>query len=262
MKSSTCLLGIVLTVPINAHYVFGRLILDGKWTNTWEYIREISGDPTIQNDPDFALVAPLREPKSKDIICGRNASVAFNHPKIATIKAGDRIGFGTSASVVDPPSMYHPGFASAWLSKAPSEDGLDMYSGQNDWFKIMQVTGRTNQSIAFEDPLYKKYWDFYKSDWGTFRAESWNFTIPVTTPPGHYLLRFEHIFPNREDAQIYPNCAHIKIIGSGVPIGTPGPLVSIPGVYQRGQPDMYFAYYDYGFNVSTFVPPAPPIWSG
>lgn len=70
----------------------------------------------------------------------------------------------------------------------------------------------------------------------------WNFTIPETTPPGKYLLRFEHIFPNEVDAQFYVNCAHVNIENTG-DAGTPEPLVKIPGIYERGQPGMYIHSY-------------------
>ena len=66
----------------------------------------------------------------------------------------------------------------------------------------------------------------------------YNFTIPKTTPPGHYLLRFEHVFPNQVDAQFYMNCAHVEILNSDGDVGTPGPLVKIPSVYERGQRGM------------------------
>lgn len=151
--------------------------------------------------------------------------------------------------------MYHPGFASAWLSPSPVDD-LNEYQGDGDWFKILSVTGRTEQSIDFTDPAWAPYYDYFKSVWGTFLLNSvsislsgwplvadmlnsqYNFTIPATTPPGKYLLRFEHIFPNVVDAQWYPNCAHIEVVNGGS-VGTPGPLVQIPGVYERGQSGMF-----------------------
>lgn len=67
--------------------------------------------------------------------------------------------------------MYHPGFASAWLSKSPTDD-LDSYTGDGDWFKILSVTGRTDQSLNFSDPENAVYYDPYKAPWGTFRVDS------------------------------------------------------------------------------------------
>lgn len=79
------------------------------------------------------------------------------------------------------------------------------------------------------------------------------------------MLRFEHIFPNTYDSQFYVNCAHINIVNTNAQVGTPGPLVKIPGVYTRGQPDVYFDHYDQHLvdtNATEFVPPAPKVWSG
>lgn len=67
--------------------------------------------------------------------------------------------------------MYHPGFASAWLSKAPT-DNLDAYTGDGDWFKILSVTKRTEQSLDFSKPENAPYYDQLKALWGTFRLGS------------------------------------------------------------------------------------------
>lgn len=67
--------------------------------------------------------------------------------------------------------MYHPGYASAWLSKSPTDD-LEEYIGDGDWFKILSVTGRTEQSRNFSDPEWAKYYDQFKARWGTFRLDS------------------------------------------------------------------------------------------
>ncbi|CAH0002245.1 unnamed protein product [Clonostachys byssicola] len=244
----------------NAHYLFGRLILDGQWTKTWEYVREISPEPSLTGD--IALVAPNTNPDSLDLRCGRNASLPISSVKTAVINAGSTVGFATGEPALssERPTMYHPGFASAWLSKSTTDD-LESYAGDGDWFKILSVTGRTEQSLDYSDPESAPYYDVFKSVWGTYRVGSWNFTIPATTPSGKYLLRFEHIFPNQVDAQFYVNCAHVEIVNDGSS-GSPGPTVKIPGVYERGQSDVYFSAYDLNFNITTFVPPAPIVWEG
>lgn len=67
--------------------------------------------------------------------------------------------------------MYHPGFASAWLSKSPVDD-LDKYQGDGDWFKILSVTDRTEQSLDYSDPRWAPYKDMFKSPWGTYMLDS------------------------------------------------------------------------------------------
>lgn len=67
--------------------------------------------------------------------------------------------------------MYHPGFASAWLSKSPVDD-LGEYQGDGEWFKILSVTSRTEQSLDFTDPAYSQWNDPFKTPWGTFQLDS------------------------------------------------------------------------------------------
>jgi hypothetical protein len=269
MRSSTlAVFGLVLVNSTSAHYFFGRLILDGKWTDTWSYIRQISPSPTVPNTdqhPGFAFVAPNLDPNSLDVRCGRNASTLHSRVQVATVTAGDTVGFGVGeAPLNESPYMYHPGFASAWLSRAPDGD-LDSYTGDGDWFKIFSFVMPSEQSRDWASPEWAPSRDAFKSLWGTFMLDSANFTIPATTPAGKYLLRYEHIFPNKEDAQYYVNCAHIEVLNSGT-AGNPAPLVKIPGVYRRGQPDVYFSTYDLAlatnFNLSLFAPPQPEVWRG
>ncbi|CAI6034621.1 unnamed protein product [Clonostachys chloroleuca] len=226
----------------NAHYLFGLLILDGQWSKAWEYVREISPEPSLSGD--IALVAPNTNPDSLDLRSGRNASLPISSVKTAVINAGSTVGFATG----------EPALSS-------TTDDLESYAGDGDWFKILSVTGRTEQSLDYSDPESAPYYDVFKSVWGTYRVGSWNFTIPATRPPGKYLLRFEHIFPHQIDAQFYVNCAHVEIVNDGGS-HSPGPIVKILGVYERGQSDVYFSAYDLNFNITTFVPPAPVVWEG
>jgi len=62
------------------------------------------------------------------------------------------------------PNLYHPGPATAWLSAAPRS--LDEYTGDGDWFKILSVVGRTEQSMQPDDEYY------WKHQWGTYQAKS------------------------------------------------------------------------------------------
>lgn len=92
-----------------------------------------------------------------------------------------------------------------------------------------------------------------------------NFTIPLATPPGTYLLRLELPFPIKDwpgHSQWYVNCAHVEIVGEGG--GTPGPTIRIPDDYSS---------YDEGIGMTTpgvefnsglegYVPPGPAVWTG
>jgi hypothetical protein len=66
-----------------------------------------------------------------------------------------------------------------------------------------------------------------------------NFTIPITTPPGKYLLRIEHFFPsgNLGQSQWFVNCAHINVVGNGG--GSPTKFVKFPNAYNDEDPSKY-----------------------
>ncbi|OAL04086.1 hypothetical protein IQ06DRAFT_345282 [Phaeosphaeriaceae sp. SRC1lsM3a] len=230
----------------NAHYFFDRLLVNDTWSEPWEYIRKISpqGYDNANTKTDYDYIIPVVDPSLFDLRCGRNAWTAWSQPKTAVIHAGDTVGFAVNTTVGLPiegaqvmpwdryPNLYHPGPATAWLSAAPSS--LDDYEGDGQWFKILSV---------------------------------WTFAIPKSTPPGDYLLRFEHVYPlpanSLQGAQFYANCAHITIINQNVEIGTPGPMVKIPGVYTFGQKELYF-FADVGnetYNIHDFVEPKPKVWS-
>ncbi|KAI3321122.1 lytic polysaccharide monooxygenase [Xylariaceae sp. AK1471] len=286
MKYTLLIQFATLLSSVRAHYLFGRLILNGRWTETWEYVREVQARP--DSSPDVAMTYPQTNPDSVDLRCGRNASDFRGTVKTATVQAGDMVGIAAGEPKLEgshmdtshtyatqrfrapggcgdlKPWMYHPGFASAWLSKAPT-DNLNAYTGDGNWFKILSVTNRTEQSLDFSDPWAAQFYDRLKALWGTYRLDSYNFTIPEATPPGKYLLRFEHIFPNKDDAQFYVNCAQIEIVNPNANFGTPGPVVKIPGVYTRGQPDVYFSSYDFAlahnYSIDAFVAPAPVVWT-
>lgn len=72
------------------------------------------------------------------------------------------------------------------------------------------------------------------TDWLT--VLQFNFTIPLTTPPGKYLMRIENIFPENNSGyrQFYINCAFINIIGPGG--GVPKGFAKFPGTYKEEDP--------------------------
>lgn len=63
---------------------------------------------------------------------------------------------------IDSP-QYHPGYGSAWLSRAPSN--LESYTGDGSWYKIHQTAGRTEQSPPAGG-------DKTKNVWGTYNAQT------------------------------------------------------------------------------------------
>ncbi|KAJ4287694.1 hypothetical protein N0V90_012397 [Kalmusia sp. IMI 367209] len=257
---------------VNAHYVFSRLIANNIVTKDFEYIRPL---PLKNDGSDWTgVLAPLTDPLSLAFRCGPNATTSGPQTKTMEVRAGDTVGFEMGEphfrygnfDPYDVPRLYHPGPLTVWLSKAPNDD-LDSYTGDGDWFKILQVIERTEQSIELDKRvLFQEYPS--TRQWGAYLTPNWNFTIPATTPPGKYLLRFEHIQAGIVDGsyvaktQYYQNCAQISIVNEGSRIGTPGPLVKIPGTYADGQPEFIWDDWDMNFDIKKFKMPGPAVWQG
>lgn len=211
------------------HYGFPFLVVDGVVSKRWEYIR-----PTKHFDP----LHPLDYTKIVTM-CGLGGETPIFPIKTAKVAAGDAVGFGVADSLhymtehenfsdMDPKlSIWHPGPATAWMSKAPGGD-LDGYKGDDDWFKIDAIGGRDGM-----------HWDI--SD---YKVSIMNFTIPAATPPGKYLLRAEHFNVNSASglygAQLFVNCAHIEVTGSGT--GTPGPVTRFPGAFDAEDPGIWLPH--------------------
>ena len=107
------------------------------------------------------------------------------------------------------------------MSGPPSDD-LKTYKGDGDWFKIY-------------------YWG-PKNDveWLDYNQTQVNFTVPLTTPPGPYLLRIEQFMPTQSQnyTQWYVNCAHVNVMGpGGGDLRTAG-TAKFPGTYEISDPGM------------------------
>lgn len=154
---------------------------------------------------------------------------------------------------LEPHLIYHNGPGQAYLSKTTTADmDLHRYEGDGDWFKI-SYHGPTNDS-----------W------WSTRDQTGMNFTIPKTTPPGPYLLRFEHLYVRYPigTTQFYIACAQIEIRSPrGVEAKVPGPeyMARFPGAYHLSDEGLAVPEYMYEWpntGLLGYKPPGPPLWSG
>ncbi|GAA5879566.1 hypothetical protein JCM1840_003319 [Sporobolomyces johnsonii] len=91
-------------------------------------------------------------------------------------------------------------------------------------------------------------------------------TVPSDLAPGNYLVRFDllalHSASSAGGAQFYPNCAQIKVTGSGstaLPAG-----VSIPGFFTESTPGIVWnIYYSTDYNVTgDYIAPGTGVWDG
>ncbi|KAF2658531.1 lytic polysaccharide monooxygenase, partial [Lophiostoma macrostomum CBS 122681] len=145
-----------------------------------------------------ASTYPQYDLTSPNTRCGRGAMSTGNSSEIATVIAGSKVGFridfwyaGSLGGV-----MLHDGPLLAYLSRSPDQtpQGLMDYQAGGDWLKIHE-RGPDNHTRWFMPENWTQY----------------NFTLPVTTPSGYYLLRPESIYPHSQftTTQFYMNCAQI-----------------------------------------------------
>ncbi|KAH7371265.1 glycoside hydrolase, partial [Pyrenochaeta sp. MPI-SDFR-AT-0127] len=218
MRFTTSFIALVAALPqVLAHYNFERLIVNGKVTEPYEYVRALP--PTTGNGPFYDVT-------NNDIRCNKGSFAAAANTKTMAVKAGDTVGF-TIRDV-----LGHPGPLFAYMSKSTVSD-VSKYEGEGDWFKIYEMGVKTyaNYSVAMT--------------WLSDGWKSFNFTIPKDIQNGQYLLRAEHIAVHSagsgEGAQFYIGCAQIDVSGGNGKV--PSPVGRFPGIYNARDPGIYFNPY-------------------
>ncbi|PPQ86655.1 hypothetical protein CVT25_006839 [Psilocybe cyanescens] len=218
-----------LAASVSAHYTFPDLIVNGVNTGDWVNIRRTN---------NYNSQAPVTDVTSADFRCYTSQTGAT--ASTANVAAGSTIGIGADQSV------YHPGVVNVYMAKAPGN--VTTFDGSGAvWFKVFQISAVTDGGKTI-----------------TFPGQNINavtFTIPKNLPSGQYLVRAEQIALHAAStfggAQFYLSCAQINVTGGGS--GTPGPLVSIPGVYTGKEPGIMLNIY-YPIP-TTYVQPGPAVWN-
>jgi hypothetical protein len=182
----------------------------------------------------------LSDVTSEQIRCYTNSGQRA--PQIQKVAAGGSVTFTAS------PNIFHPGPLQFYMAKVPSGQTAATWDGAGSvWFKTYaeQATIANGQvswgSLSMSPANLVPYrLLMLLTDKGTVTAN-----IPKNLPSGDYLLRIEHIAlhqaSNAGGAQFYISCAQISVTGGGS--GTPGPLVSFPGVYSANDPGIKINIY-------------------
>ncbi|ESK95699.1 glycoside hydrolase family 61 protein [Moniliophthora roreri MCA 2997] len=223
----------VIISLVSGHYTFPNLIVNGTATGEWEYVRMTANH--IDQEP-------LTDVTSDGVRCFEDPSAVPGDAGIVTVTAGSEVGFKASNT------MGHPGYFSAYMSKADAADSADAGKGAT-WFKIWEW------SPTYSDGML------------TFESEGiteFTFTIPASVPNGQYLLRGEqialHAASEEGGAQLYIACAQISVEGGGS--GSPSPTVSFPGAYSPTDPGIKLNIYALPSDFSGYEAPGPVVWSG
>ncbi|KAF2671583.1 hypothetical protein BT63DRAFT_467679 [Microthyrium microscopicum] len=235
MKWSTFTASCLAASPlIEAHYIFSKLHVNGKQVGSdFTYVRKNSNSyqptfPTSLNSPNMR--------------CNSGASQG-GATQTYTVAAGSKVGFSLWSAGK---KIEHPGPAFIWMSKAPGN--ASTYDGSGDWFKIFEA------GVCGSNP-------HNDGDWCTWYKPMIEATIPLSTPPGDYLVRPEQIGLHQAQdgkAQFYMECAQIRVTGTGG--GKPGPTVKIPGYLTASSPAI--TYNKWKASPGAYHLPPPAVWTG
>ncbi|KAI8633624.1 lytic polysaccharide monooxygenase [Xylariaceae sp. FL1651] len=265
----TLLAALVLS-PANAHWVYSRLIVNGAFVGEpYQYIRQ----PLKGN-------VPLTNVNSTDMRCNVGGSSGItNQTETATVRAGDKLGFGIDET------FGHPGIQQVYLSRAPdlpenapsSSSAAAAYDGSGGWARIYALTTTPTLPNGTGTATGKNSFAEAQPgavDWATHKLTTFLFTLPAATPAGEYLLRAEglavHAAHKPGGAQFYVSCAQIRVLNddniknnnntggheSSSPV--PGPLVKIPGVYRGDEPGVLIPRF--WSSLTRYTTPGPALW--
>ncbi|KAJ4301434.1 hypothetical protein N0V90_003526 [Kalmusia sp. IMI 367209] len=262
-----------IAAQANAHFTTAHLLVNGTDTGLWKHVLKVAAPDDLYGGYDPAgMITPLYSDhflNTSNITCGRAAFKMLGQTEIADIVAGEEIGFRTLNEKDVRPGwgigyFFHPGPAQVWLSRAPNDD-LKSYRGEGDWFKVAYA-GPKNDT---DWPLWSRWSENQKVQ------TDYNFTLPRTTPPGAYLLRFEYIYPNSYSAgfvQFFVNCALVNIHApdASVKPGTPTGFVKFPGAYEPDDIGLLLPFtqdVEMGLPIeqlrlTEYKAPGPAVWQG
>jgi len=210
---------------VSAHYVFNSI----DQTPAWDVVR--------RTDNQWSR-APVENVNDPNFRCYNGAG--GKAPNTYPVQAGQKITFNADSD------LYHIGVVNVYMAKAPGK-AIDFDGSGNVWFKVFEITANVDPT-GQNNPTYP-----------STTMNSVTFTIPKNIPTGEYLVRIENIGIHVANApQFYIACAQIAVANGGN--GSPGPLVSIPGVYTGNEPGIRIN--PYWPILTSYQQPGPAVWSG
>ncbi|KAL1743524.1 glycoside hydrolase family 61 protein [Schizophyllum fasciatum] len=213
-----------------AHYTLPILVVDGQPSGEWINIRRTN---------NFNTQAPITDVSSPDFTC-------YTTETQATAETAEVVA-GSSVSINANGPMYHAGVVNVYMADA-GEDAASYDGSGQKWFKVYEISAETDGGSTIS--------------WPGSNITTVTFDIPKALPSGEYLIRTEQIALHSASsfggAQFYLSCAQVKVTGGGN--GTPGPLVSIPGVYDGNEPGIKINIYSP--VPKNYTQPGPAVWSG
>ncbi|KXX75059.1 Cellulose-growth-specific protein [Madurella mycetomatis] len=145
-----------------------------------------------------------------------------------------------------------------WMYKCPGEFSSCDGSGAG-WFKIDEAGFSGDGRSVFLDTERPSGWEIAKLVGGN---KGYTSRIPQGLAPGNYLIRHELIALHQANApQFYPECAQIKVTGSGTAQPGSSHKAAIPGYCSNSDSNIRVPINDHSIP-QTYVVPGPPVWNG
>ncbi|UPL03788.1 hypothetical protein LCI18_014722 [Fusarium solani-melongenae] len=234
--SLSSVLAVAAALPsVFAHYNFEALIVNGKATEPYEYVRQTTNSNS-----------PIEDVTSKNMVCNAGGLDADIRAKTKThaVAPGDEVGFTVNVEI------GHPGPLAVYMSKAPTGTEASDYLGDGDWFKVYELTTSSITEAGLQ-------WATYVNNQG---IHNFTFTLPDELASGTYLMRAEHVAlhaaGSKGGAQFYIGCAQLTVEGSGS--GAPTDTVKFPGAYDGSEPGLLInLYYP---APTSYAAAGPKVW--
>ncbi|KAI5795398.1 glycosyl hydrolase family 61-domain-containing protein [Peziza echinospora] len=238
MKIAATIAALGLATSVAAHGGVGKYKIG---TTEWVGYSPYNGGTQTTIQRQYSSFDPILTPTGTNIRCnnaGQNTAAL-----VAPIAAGDKI------TAVWTQWTHAEGPVTVYLAKCPGEcNGFDGSGAV--WFKIDEaglLSGTVN-----------------KGKWGNgviLDTLQWTTTIPASLVAGNYIIRHEVLALHQANTpQFYPECAHIKVTGSGTASPSGSYLVSLPGAFSMSDPGVTIDIYS--STATTYKVPGPPVWPG
>ncbi|KAF2422393.1 family 61 putative glycoside hydrolase [Tothia fuscella] len=230
---------LLATSMVAAHGGVIGYTIDGK---TYSTAHVGSGNDRLKATPQggnnmqrsWNNLGPVKSSGSPQIACNSPGTPArFS----AEAKAGSTIT-----------AQYNPwphdgGPLSVWMVECPGDCASFSNPHTAEWFKIHE------DGLSGTQKLIKA-------------GNKLSVTIPASLKSGNYLIRHEVINLARPPAEFYPECAQLKITGSGTK--TPGKesRSTFAAAYRMSLPQFSQSYNDWKSKAASYKLPGPAVWKG
>ncbi|KAI0358668.1 glycoside hydrolase family 61 protein [Trametes cingulata] len=245
MFASAVLTTLALAVgQVAAHGGVLSYQINGQWYQGFKPYNTPTGQVSIQREWD--TYNPITDPTDSFLACNNNGASLGSGQQSATVPAGSKVTAYWNnpwPHAIGPVMVYMANCNGACTTATPSS---------LNWFKIDQA-GLISGSLA-------------NGQWaqGELIANnnSWTTTIPSSLKPGEYFIRHELLaIHTSNQPQFYPECAQLKVTGSGSAQPSGSYLVKFPGAYKMSDPGVGIDIYSQP-NVYNYTIPGPAVWHG